>query len=237
MRKSLFVLGFLVLLAMAPAAFAECCSCKAPDGSCNASVCCSNGCSAICGSGGKCSASCSGGGLGDITPAQPTPLRTAPGEMRVAPGPSDPISERVSLQVVNITAEEVSALVSNLAEREITFVPSTPDERFSINTNDFPVGELVSALAEHGAVGSVPRRMSIADVQLNDRVSLEAKGVSGATLAEMVASLTNGRAVLVPTDAAGVINLEVKNLRLGEFLHQIAIFGDVTLDGQEIAPR
>lgn len=236
MRKSLFVLGFLVLLALTPSAFAECCSCNAPDGSCNASVCCANGCSAICGTGGKCSASCSGGGGGGWTPEQPG-LRAAPGETQVSPRTPDRLSEKVSLEVVSITAEEVSALVSRLAGREISFVPNTPGELFSINTTNFPAGELISALAEHGAVGSVPRRMRFADVQLNDRVSLEAKGVSGAGLAEIVAALTDGRAVLVPTDAAAVINLEVKGLRLGELLQQIALFGDVTLDGQEIAPR
>lgn len=234
MRKSLFALGFLVLLTFAPSAIAECCSCNAPDGSCNASVCCPGGCSAICGSGGKCSSSCSGGGSGTPTEQHRPELRTAPGELRVDPA-HEPLAERVSLQVISITAEDVSTLISDLAGREITFVPSIPGELFSINTNNFPVGELISALAEHGAVGSVPRRMRFAEVQLNDRVSLEAKGVSGATLAEMVASLTNGRAVLVPTDTAAVINLEVKNLRLGELLRQIATFGDITLDGQEIA--
>lgn len=234
MRKSLFVFSLFMLLAVAPSAFAACCSCSAPDGSCNVNLCCPGGCSAICGSGGKCSGSCSGGS------EEPTPdqkgLRTAPGEMGVAPSVRDPLAERVSLEIVNITADEVSALISNLAGRHFTFVPSIPGELFSINTNDFPVGELITALAEHGAVGSVPRRAAFADVQLNDRVSLEAKGISGAALAEMVKSLSNGRAVLVPEDPSTVINLEVKNLQLGELLEQIALFGDVTLDGQEITP-
>lgn len=233
MRKSLCVLMLFAVVAVAPAALGEDCSCTAPDGSCNASISCSAGCIAICGSGGKCSASCSGGGGGGWTPEQPGALR-ATGEQQAAPGDRNPLSERVSLDVINISAEEVSALISNLAGREITFVPNVVDERFTIRSKNFTVGELISALAEHGAIGSLPRRAAFAEVRLNDPITVEAKGVTGATLAEMVAALTGGRVVLVPSDPESLLNLQVKNLRLGQLLEQLALFGEVTVDGRRV---
>jgi hypothetical protein len=236
MRKSLYVLVLLALAVIAPAAQGEDCSCVAPDGSCSASISCAGGCLAICGSGGKCSAKCNGGGGGGWTPENPG-LRAAPGEQGAALGDNDPLAERVSLDVINIPADEVSALVSNLASRDITFVPRKIGETFSIQAKDVTVGRLIAGLAEHGAIGSLPRRAVFSEARLNDPITVQAKGVTGATFADMVATLTGGRVLLVPSEPAALVSLEVKNLRLSELLEQLVLFGEVSLDGRRVGPR
>lgn len=228
MRKMLLFCGALLLVLVAPVSMAESCSCTAPDGSCSASVSCTGGCMAICGSGGNCSSSCSGGG-GGKPEEEHQGLRSAPGELRVAPGGQE---ERITVDALDLAAEDVSALLSNLSGREITFVPNLAGERLSITAKNFPVGQLISGVAEYGAVGHQPLRVSAGHLGLDERVSLQAKKVTAEALVGMVESLSGGRAAFIPADPTAPISMEVKGVRLGELLASLTNFGQVVVDGQ-----
>lgn len=224
MRKSLFLgAAVLVLVALSPAAFADTCSCTAPDGSCNTSVSCGGGCAAICGSGGNCSSWCSGTGTKG-------PLHET---FQADPGNSSAGGPRVNLEASELTAEEVSSLLSSLTSREMTFAPNKPGERLTISASDFPIHELIQALANYGAIGSAPARASN-QVEVGDRVSLQASKVTGQALEGVVQSLSGGRASFTATRPEGLVNLEVKNVPLQELLEQLTLFGQVTLDGQAL---
>lgn len=224
MRKSLFFGAVvLVLVAFSPAAFADTCSCTAPDGSCNTSVSCGGGCAAICGEGGNCSSWCSGSGTKG-------PLHDA---FQAEPGNSSAGGSRVNLEASELTAEEVSALLSSLTSREISFAPNKPGERLTISASDFPIHELIQALGNYGAIASAPARASN-QADVDDRVSLQASKVTGLALEAVVRSLSGGRASFTAARPEGLVNLEVKNMPIQELLEQLTLLGQVTLDGQPL---
>jgi hypothetical protein len=232
MRKTLSLLGMLVLVAVAPLSLGEDCSCSAPDGSCTASISCTGGCIAICGSGGNCSSSCSGEGS---RPKQENQgLRTAPVPLRATPAAPGEEAPRASLEAIDVGAQEVSTMLSNLAGRQITFVPNLIGERLSITAKNVPVDEIIAAVTRYGAVGHQPGRVEGVDVALDELVSLQAKNVTADALAGMVEALSGGRAVFAPADPDTRISMEVKSVRLGDLLSHLIAFGEITLDGSSL---
>jgi hypothetical protein len=100
----------LLLFTLAPIATSQRkCSCKAPDGSCNASVTCSqHGCTAICGTNSACYSACG----------------------------KDLLSTRFTLKLVNKGSKEIASALSQHAGRNIEFIPRRRNDRFNIDIKD-----------------------------------------------------------------------------------------------------
>lgn len=230
MRRSLYVVAVVILtLGVAPPVLALSCSCTAPDGSCSASVTCSGGCGAICMSSSGCSAWCSGGGGGE----SPDQKNLTGG--RGKGGPEH--SKRISMELKEVSAAEFSQALSAYAGTVISFAPRIDGELLSVQIQNSTVGDVIAQLAKLGAVATSAAAATSSGVELSDRVSLEAKGITVGTLAEMVEQLTGGRGSFMARSPHDQVNLEIKDSSVEDLLRQLAHFGAVTLDGVELKPR
>lgn len=118
----------LSLLAFAPTAAAQSCSCDAPDSSChNVEVTCSGGCGAICGPKDACYAAC-----GNFE--------------------SDLLHVRVTLTTNGGDANEVTSQLKRQTDKVIEFLPRKPKDTFNLDLKGFPLFSVLDILSKRGVV-------------------------------------------------------------------------------------
>ncbi len=101
------------------------CSCKAPDGSCEANVNCSqHGCTAICGSKDGCYAACG----------------------------KDTLLTRFTLQLVNKDSKQIVSALSKHTGKQIEFLPRERDGRFTIDIKGDDLWNAMDYLYERGVL-------------------------------------------------------------------------------------
>lgn len=101
------------------------CSCKAPDGSCEANVTCSrHGCTAICGSKDGCYTACG----------------------------KDLLLSRFTLKLVNKGSKAIATALSQRTGKQIEFLPRNPKEKFTIDIKGDDLWNALNHLAERGTV-------------------------------------------------------------------------------------
>jgi hypothetical protein len=101
------------------------CSCKAPDGSCETNVTCSqHGCTAICGSKDGCYSACG----------------------------KDTILTRFTLKIVNKDGRQIASALSKQTGKQIKFTPREPNGRFTIDIKGDDLWNAMDYLYERGVV-------------------------------------------------------------------------------------
>ena len=101
------------------------CSCKAPDGSCEANVTCSrHGCTAICGSKDGCYAACG----------------------------KDLLLTRFTLKLVDKSSEQIASALSKHTGKQIEFVPRRRNDLFTIDIKGDDLWNTMEYLYERGVV-------------------------------------------------------------------------------------
>jgi hypothetical protein len=119
----------LLLLSIASALTAtsqkQSCSCKAPDGSCEANVTCSrHGCTAICGSKDGCYSACG----------------------------KDTLLTRFTLRLVNKDSRQIASALSKHTGKQIDFVPRQRNSRFTIDVKGDDLWNALDYLHDQGVV-------------------------------------------------------------------------------------
>lgn len=128
MKVSLTAAALLLsLITLTHTATAQTCSCKAPDKSCEATVTCPHGCTALCGSQDACYAAC--------------------GSVEV-----DKSYARITIKIDNGNSDEISSRLANESGRKIKFIPRRKNVRYSFELNNDPVWNALKFLSKRGMV-------------------------------------------------------------------------------------
>lgn len=128
MTVTLTFASLLLLVTLSPIALGQTiCSCKAPDGSCNAKTECQRGCTALCGSRDACYTAC-GGTEADMSYA------------------------RITVKLENETSDIIGASLTRASGRKIVFMPRRKAARYSIDLNNHPVWNALKFLSKRGMV-------------------------------------------------------------------------------------
>ena len=216
-KRLLVVVAVLLALVFSPApAFAHSCSCNAPDGSCSASVSCPGGCYAICGTGGACGSGCSGGGGSGWNPESQGLTRPPKGGP-----PKDPAT--ITLSARDMTSTDLATVLGTHLNTAVTFVPANPAETYSVDINNMPAEEFLTALAEFGAISTADGTPKKNEELSSAKVTLQ---VRDSTAGEVVAMLNQlmGRSgsKLKAGNPDEELSLDVQQMNLGTLVEGLA---------------
>lgn len=179
----------------------EHCACTAPDGSCSASVNCTGGCTQHCGVGGDCYAYCSGyyAFLGMET----------------------------TFQMQNATYPQLVDELAHASGKEITFLPTKPDEVFNAGFKRATLWDALELLSDQGTVqvaGQDFERLKRLRRNLlsNVRTSLCVKNTSVQTFVTDLASLTGLPLRVTAGNPMAMVNVQLQNVTLDEIIASVS---------------
>lgn len=228
-----FALILFVFLLIPSTAWADSCSCRAPDGSCSASISCDGGCAAMCGIGGACTAQCVGGGNGDPKPLEP--LLRAPAEGMDLYGTTlsrEAAEQLVHLDVQDASDQDISEVLQDLTGLVVEFRTNDPADRLSLNASGIRVRDLLKLLASRGAVAirghRAPWQPPLEDALRETNVTLSVQKISPGRVVSMLADILGAPMTFEPTVEDAVITLDVKNAPVGEVLSLLRQYGTIT---------
>lgn len=229
---SLLVLTvFASLLVAAPSLQAESCSCTAPDGSCSASMTCTDGGIPTCSNGGDCSAQCSGGDSGPGEPFENN-ARYSPADSLRA-GAISGEERRISLGVRSATGSELSAILSERLGVKIEIVPRG-EVLVALDVKDYPAQDLLAHLQTVGALGMiVPGSDRGPSAELAQRLNVSALDSTPEELAVLLARLLDQPVEFQPAEPGRALTLDVKDASAYEVLRVLERFGTVVTPGLE----
>jgi hypothetical protein len=142
----------------------------------------------------------------------------------------------VSLEMKSASAADISTQLSALLGKPVVFVSSNPDELFSMQVQDYPMGELLADLAKRGAIAVGGRPLEPGTPgsakDLSSRVSLDAKELDAPAVSRLLSGLMQTEVDFQPAGPAGSpfrVNLDVKGMPIGELLKQLEQLGKISL--------
>lgn len=193
----MLILAGLSLLAVTPSAVGAT-TCGCSGAACSTSSTCADGCWAVCGSGG-CASGCA--------------------ENQIA-------GAAVNLTLKGAPPSDVAQLVSQQIGARFAFIPSNPSEPMTIELKDVSASQLVKVFGAFGGAGLArPREGKQGGKQLE--VSLRAKNISTAELAQLLTDLAGEEVSFHPADPSERVSLEMKDLSTRDLKKALAGYGKI----------
>lgn len=223
MRLPLTVAALLLLsITLAPTATGQTvtvqrrtCSCKSPDGSCEANVSCSrHGCTAICGSRDGCYAACG----------------------------KDVLLAHFTLKLVKQDGRQVASALSEKTGKQIEFVPRRPNDRFTIDVEDDDVWDALEYLYDRGRVTvngvDWEKYRQIRRAALDGgKMSVDFNNITVRDALAHLSFLTGLEFRVEAGDAEQVITLSLREVTLGEIVSRISEQSGVKIKWPEKSAR
>lgn len=215
-RKFLMLSLLALLVSVSPAIGAKSCSCVASDGTCDASVTCPDGCYAVCGSGGNCGSGCSAGGGGSehlTSGAAETP-------------------ELVTLHANEVSADDLSFMLSNHLGQRVRFVANKANEVFSISVDGMPVGEWIQVLSRYGAVTKFEKESSGIGADLpSANITVKLENADANAINSLLQNMFPAHDIQFKANKGQTsIALDVQDIPLEQFLRVLSQFGAVEVN-------
>jgi hypothetical protein len=137
----------------------------------------------------------------------------------------------VSLEVHNVTADELGRALSDFSGKSITLGVADQAERFTLDVKNMPLDLLLDQLAAYGAVVERASATAAPAAKLPEaNVSLKLERVPAGELAKMFDGFLDGSGyALEASEPAQLVSLEVKNMPLRELLPLLASAASVRL--------
>lgn len=191
------------------------CSCVASDGSCSASVTCTNGCQKYCGNNGNCYAYCSG----------------------VFPD----LYREVTLEIENGTYPQLVEELSRVSGVNLEFVPLNPNSVFNAGYKKAVLWGALESLSEYGTVRVAGqdfqrikrlRRILVS----NEKISFAVRDTSVKTFVADLAALTGLPLRVTAGNPKSMVNVELPEATLDDI---IAVVSEKTgtIISEDIAGR
>lgn len=191
----------LVLLTFAPAAAGQTCTCNASDGSCDVSVSCSRGCSAVCTSHNACYATC-----GNFE--------------------SQLLSVRVTLTGNGLDGKAVSDQLTTQTHTEIVFVPRKTKRHYNLDLKDTPLYNALKVLHKRGKVTVNGKDFGIiqrigASMSGRGKVSVKFDSLAVRDALDKLYFLTGQSFSVESGDPDAVVTLSLPNAKLVQIIADI----------------
>ncbi len=173
------------------------CSCEAPDGSCSASITCTNGCQQHCGPGGDCYVYCS--------------------------GVFSSLSREVTLEAENSTYPQLVDKLAGASGVDLEFVPFEPNAVFNSGYKNARLWGALDALSERGtlrvAVQDFQRLKRLRRILLsNEKISFAVRNTSVDTFVADMAALTGRPLRVIGGNPKASVYVELQEVTLGDIL-------------------
>lgn len=190
------------------------CSCKAADGSCNASVTCrQHGCTAICGTNSACYSACG----------------------------KDLLSTRFTLKLVKKGSKEIAFALSQHTGRNIEFVPRRRNDRFNIEIKDDDMWNTMEYLYQRGKVRVIGvdwgeyRKLRRATSE-GAKMSVDFNDISVRDALDQLSFLTGLQFRVESGDAEKLISISLREVTLGEIISRISAETGIRIEQAEKRP-